>query len=375
MIYLDNAATTLYKPKSVINAVSEWMTKSANPGRGGHGAALSASEKVYECRELAAKLFNIEKPENIVFTCNTTMALNIAINGLLTKSSHVVISGTEHNSVYRPITNIGCRFSVAKADSDGFVSAKSVKSAVRPDTSLIVVTHASNVVGTINPITEIGKLAKSLNIPFLVDAAQTAGVLDIDVGRDNISMLAFAGHKMLFGPTGTGGLYLSPEITLKPIIFGGTGSVSESAYQPDFMPDRFESGTLNTVGIAGLSEGIKFVIKNSVDEIHRYENELIKKLTENLKSINGVKLFGGTDKVGITAFSLSGLDSVNVCNMLNESGIAARGGLHCALLAHRSLGTENGGLARLSVSCFNTIADINEASNAVWKIAKVSKSQ
>ena len=373
MIYLDNAATTLQKPKAVINAVDEWISyKSANPGRGGHRASLAASEKVYECRELIAKLFNIEKPENIIFTLNTTMALNIAINGFVSRNSHVVISGMEHNSVYRPIVNSGCRFTIAEPDPSGFVSLESVKAAVRPDTSLIIITHASNVVGTINPITEIGAFAKSLRIPLLVDAAQSAGVVDIDVRRDGISMLAFAGHKMLFGPTGTGGLYVSPDITLKPFIFGGTGSVSESAYQPDFMPDRFESGTLNVIGIAGLCEGVRFVLKNSAIAIRKYEQALTDRLLSNLNNIDGITVFGGIQRVGVASFSTDGLDSVAVCNMLDEMNIAARGGLHCAPLAHRSLGTD-GGLARLSVSCFNSRRDVDEASDAVYRISKLAK--
>ncbi len=370
MIYLDNAATTLKKPRAVIDAVGNWIAfYSANPGRGGHEAAIRASDKIYECREMIARLFNIDVVENVIFTLNTTMALNIAIGGIVTPKSHVVISGMEHNSVYRPIVNSGCQFEIAKADPTGFVSAKSVEDALRPDTSLIVINHASNVVGTINPIGEIGQLAKEKNIPLLVDAAQSAGVVDIDVKRDNISLLAFAGHKALYGPSGTGGLYISPDIELKPIMFGGTGSMSESAFQPDFLPDRLESGTLNVVGIAGLSEGIKFVLANSTEKIHEYEQELTDRLISKLGSMEHVSLFGGAKRVGVVSFEIDNLDSVAVCNMLDASGIAARGGLHCAPLAHQSLGT-CGGLSRLSVSCFNTRRDIDEACDAVYKIVK-----
>lgn len=370
MIYLDNAATTLKKPAAVIDAVDEWIScRSANPGRGGHRASLKASEKVYECRELIARLFNIERPENVIFTLNTTMALNIAINGLVGKNDHVVISGMEHNSVYRPIVNSGCRFTIAKPDATGFVSVQSVKDAVRLDTSLIIINHASNVVGTVNPITEIGEFAKSRKIPFLVDAAQSAGVIDIDVQRDNISLLAFAGHKMLFGPTGTGGLYVAPGIKIRPFMFGGTGSVSESAYQPDFMPDKFESGTMNLIGIAGLAEGVKFVLKNSTIAINNYEQGLTQRLISGLFDIKGTTVFGGVKKVGVVGFSVDGMDSVTVCNMLDEMDIAARGGLHCAPLAHQSLGTD-GGLARLSVSCFNSKKDIDAAIDAVYKISR-----
>lgn len=370
MIYLDNAATTLLKPYAVIEACNMWLNKfSANPGRGGHKLALNAGNKVYECRELIAKLFNIDRPENVVFTLNTTMALNIAINGFAKPGSHIVISGMEHNSVYRPVFNCGCAFSVAEPDPTGFVTVDSIKKAVRSNTSLIIVTHASNVVGTINPIKEIGAFAKSRGITLLVDAAQTAGVMDIDVKRDNIDMLAFAGHKTLLGPSGTGGLYISPKIQLSPIFYGGTGSVSESHDQPDFLPDRFESGTLNIVGIAGLAEGVRYILKNTTNTIREYEQRLTERLLEGLYNIDNLTLFGGINRVGIVSFSINNIDSVSVCNMLDSKNIAARGGLHCSPLAHKSLNTPDG-LVRLSVSCFNTNSDIDNAIDAVYKISK-----
>lgn len=370
MIYLDNAATTLIKPYAVVNACNLWLDKyCANPGRGGHKLSLNAGNKVYECRELLAKLFNIEKPENIIFTLNTTMALNIAIIGFVKPGMHIVISGMEHNSVYRPVSNCGCQFTVAEPDPTGYVSAENIKKAVRHNTGLIIVTHASNVVGTINPIKEIGEFAKSQKITFLVDAAQSAGVLDIDVKRDNIDMLAFAGHKMLMGPTGTGGLYISPEVNLSPLFYGGTGSVSESADQPDFLPDRFESGTLNVAGIAGLAEGVRYVLKNTTAAIRQHEQMLTERLLQGLYNMDNVTLYGGADRVGIVSFSMDNTDSVSVCNMLDSMNIAARGGLHCAPLAHKSLNTPNG-LARLSVGCFNTSNHIDYAIDAIYKISK-----
>ncbi|MBR0277119.1 MAG: aminotransferase class V-fold PLP-dependent enzyme [Clostridia bacterium] len=370
MIYLDNAATTLIKPYAVINAMTKWMQNySANPGRGGHKLSINASNKIYECREYISRLFNIDNPENIVFTPNATAALNTAIKGFVKRGNHIVISGMEHNSVYRPVTDTGNAYTVAQPDTDGLVSLKSIKNAVKSNTSLIVLTHASNVVGTINPIAEIGEYAKNKNIAFLVDAAQTAGVLDIDVNRDNISMLAFAGHKSLMGPTGTGGLYISPGLKLNPIISGGTGSVSESPYQPDFMPDRFESGTLNSVGISGLCEGVKYILRNSVKSIHDYESFLTDRLVSGLKNIDNLKIYGNENRVGIVSFSIDNIDSVSVCSMLDENNIAARGGLHCAPLAHKSLGTANG-LSRLSVSCFNKKSDIDKAIDAIFKISR-----
>lgn len=370
MIYLDNAATTLVKPYAVIEACNLWLNKySANPGRGGHKPALNAGNKIYECRELIARLFNIEKPENIIFTLNTTMALNIAINGFVKPGMHIVISGMEHNSVYRPVSNCGCQFTVAEPDPTGYVSAESIQKAVRPNTGLIIVNHASNVVGTINPIKEIGEFAKSRGIKFLVDAAQSAGVLDIDVKRDNIDMLAFAGHKMLLGPTGTGGLYISPKVKLSPILYGGTGSVSESADQPDFLPDRFESGTLNVVGIAGLAEGVRYILKNTTKAIREHEQKLTERLLQGLYNMDNISLYGGADRVGIVSFSMNNTDSVSLCNMLDSMNIAARGGLHCAPLAHKSLNTQNG-LVRLSVSCFNSGSHIDYAIDAIYKISK-----
>ena len=370
MIYLDNAATTLVKPYAVINACNTWLNKyCANPGRGGHKLSLNAGNKVYECRDLIARLFNIKKPENIIFTLNTTMALNIAINGFLKQGMHVVISGMEHNSVYRPISNSGCAFSIAEPDPTGYVSLESIKKAVKPNTKLIIITHASNVVGTVNPIKEIGELARKQGIIFLVDAAQSAGVLDIDVERDNIDMLAFAGHKMLMGPTGTGGLYVSPNVILSPIIYGGTGSVSESSEQPDFLPDRFESGTLNVVGIAGLAEGVRYVLKNTTRAIRQHEQMLTERLLQGLYNMDKITLYGGTERVGTVGFSMDNIDSVSVCNMLDSMKIAARGGLHCAPLAHKSLNTQKG-LARLSVGCFNTKAHIDYTIDAIYKITK-----
>lgn len=370
MIYLDNAATTLVKPYAVIEACNLWLNRySANPGRGGHKLALNAGNKIYECRELISKLFNIERPENIVFTMNTTMALNIAINGFVKPGMHIVISGMEHNSVYRPVSNCGCPFTVAEPDPTGYVSVESIKKAVRPNTALIIVTHASNIVGTINPIKEIGEFAKSRGITFLVDAAQSAGVLDIDVKRDNIDMLAFAGHKMLMGPTGTGGLYISPNVRLSPILYGGTGSVSESADQPDFLPDRFESGTLNVVGIAGLTEGVRYILKNTTNAIRKHEQKLTERLLQGLYNMDNITLYGGADRVGIVSFSMDNIDSVSVCNILDSMNIASRGGLHCAPLAHKSLNTQNG-LVRLSVSCFNINNHIDRAVDAIYKISK-----
>ena len=371
MIYLDNAATTLIKPRPVrkecLNCLKHYC---ANSGRSGHKASMKAGEKIFECRQNLAGLFNIDNPSRIVFTQNATMALNIAIKGIISPDSHFIISGMEHNSVLRPVASSGVQYSVAKPDETGLVSPAAVESLIKENTTLIAVTHASNIVGTINPICEIGRIAKKYNIAFLVDAAQTAGIVPIDVGECNISLLAFSGHKMLYGPTGTGGLYISPDINLKPLIEGGTGSVSESMYQPDFLPDRFESGTLNTLGIAGLNEGVKFVTDRTVDELQNYEKSLVTRLLDGLSGIRGIKVYGNDNRVGVVGFTLADRDSVEVANILDARyNIACRGGLHCAPIAHNSIGTASKGLVRFSVSCFTTKKDIDKAIHALNNIA------
>ncbi len=367
MIYLDNAATTLKKPWAVRRECARCLKSfCANGGRGGHKVAMLASRKIYECRESLATLFHIDDPTRIIFTQNATASLNVAIKGIITPDSHIIITGMEHNSVLRPIAASGASYSIASPDKYGFVSAKSIESEIRDNTKLIVATHASNIVGTINPIYEIGLLAKNKKIPFLVDAAQTAGVIPINVDENNISMLAFTGHKALYGPTGTGGLYISPNVTLSTLIEGGTGSVSESFSQPDFLPDRFESGTLNTLGIVGLLEGVNFVLKNTETEIHRQELILANRLIEGLSEIKGVKVYGGENRVGVIGFSIEGLSSTEAANRLDsEYNIACRGGMHCAYLAHKSIGTEENGLVRFSLSFFSTEKEIEKAIKAV----------
>ena len=367
MIYLDNAATTLIKPQSVIEEMNDCMKNyCANSGRGGHKLTLKAGEKVYKCRENIAKLFNIKNPSDIAFTNNTTMAINMGIKGVMHEYGDIVIGGMEHNSVLRPAFATGkCR--IAKADEYGVVTADAVKNAITSDTKLIVINHASNITGAVSPIREIGKIAKENNIPFMVDCAQSAGTINIDVNRDNISLLAFAGHKSLYGPTGTGGLYVSDKIKIKPIIQGGTGTMSESYVQPDFMPDMLESGTLNTVGIVGLSKGVEFVMDYTTAEIHKYEQDLIKELKDAFCDMKNVKCYGG-DGTGILSFTVKNKDSVEVAEELDRDfDIAVRGGLHCAVLAHKSIKTKDTGLARISVSVFNTGNDIKKAIDAVFK--------
>lgn len=370
MIYLDNAASTHKKPPAVIKAMHSYMQKYAsNSGRSGHKLSLYAGERIYECRELIARLFNINNPALIAFTPNTTTALNLAIHGYVTPNDHVVIGGMEHNAVVRPVVASGAKYSVAKADSTGLVTAESVREEIKYNTKLIIINHASNIVGTINPIHEIGKVAAEKNIPLLVDAAQTAGVVSIDVVKDNIAMLAFAGHKMLYGPSGTGGLYVREDLKLKPLIQGGTGTLSESIYQPDFMPDCLESGTPNVVGIIGLAEGVKYVLNNGTEKLFAYEQTLSQYIKNELSKLYNVNVYGNKNSVGVVGFNINNIDSVRVSNILDAKyNIASRGGLHCAILAHQSMGTDKTGLIRLSVSSFTTAPEVKKAILAIEQI-------
>jgi len=279
----------------------------------------------------------------------------------------------EHNSVLRPVKKlektIGISISIADADKCGIVSVDNIKKCIKKNTKLIVMTHASNVFGSINPIEEIGRLARKRKIIYMVDAAQTAGVIPIDVQKMNIDILAFPGHKGLLGPQGTGGLYVRENLLLDTIKEGGTGSVSEDPYQPEFVPDRYESGTLNTPGIAGLNEGIKYILETGLNEIMRHERELTLRLLEGLYSIPKVKVYGTNEiekRVGVVSINIKNRDCIEVCELLDEIyEIACRGGLHCAYLAHKSMKTLEKGTVRLSIGCFNTKNDIDSVLYAI----------
>ncbi|MDK2809874.1 MAG: hypothetical protein PWR27_583 [Petroclostridium sp.] len=378
MIYLDNAATSWPKPHAVYNEVLNCMRKyCANPGRSGHKMSIQASEKIYECRENICKIFGIANPLCVSFTSNTTEALNMGIKGLLKPGDHAIITSMEHNSVLRPLKKLetsGVKLSIAKADINGRVNPKDILKYINKKTKLIITTHASNVCGTINPIKEIGIVAKENKLIHMVDAAQTAGVYPIDVKEMNIDILAFPGHKGLLGPQGTGGLYVREGIELDTLKEGGTGSVSESPYQPEFIPDRYESGTLNTPGIAGLNEGVKYILNTGLNEIMRHERELTKHMLEGLHSISKVEIYGTTQleqRVGVVSINIKGKDCIDVCTELDEKfDVATRGGLHCAYLAHQTIGTLESGTVRLSIGCFNTKQDIDKVLKAINEIAK-----
>ncbi|WP_026884449.1 aminotransferase class V-fold PLP-dependent enzyme [Clostridium akagii] len=372
MIYLDNAATSFPKPSNVYYEVLNCMKNyAANPGRSSHDMSLKASKKIAEARGEIGSLFNIDNPFNIVFTVNATEAINIAIKGIINKGDHVISTVIEHNSVLRPLNyleNQGAEVSLINVDEYGFIKLEELKSKIKQNTKLIVINHGSNVLGTVQNLDEIGSIAKEKGIVFMVDASQTAGVFDIDVKKSNIGLLAFPGHKGLLGPQGTGALYIQDGIDLKEFISGGTGSNSSEMVQPNFLPDKFESGTLNTPGIAGLCEGIKFIRKTGISNIKKQEENLTEYLLQELKKLTTVKIYGLMDsknRSSVVSINIGNMDSAKVGYILNKNGIAVRTGFHCAPLIHKVIGTEKFGTVRISLGYFNTFDDIEKLIDAI----------
>lgn len=377
MIYLDNSATSWPKPREVHQAVLDAVkTYGANPGRSGHKMSIAASSEIFKCRMSVAEFFGIDDPSKVIFTLNATDSLNIAIKGILKENDHVIVSSMEHNSVLRPIYALsqekGVTYDMVYGNVYGYVSAEDIEKAIKPNTALIILTHASNVCGTVNPIREVGAIARKHNIPFLVDASQSAGILPIDVEKDNIDILATAGHKGLYGPVGVGVLYVKDASKINTIKEGGTGSNSMDLKQPSVLPDKFESGTINTVGIMGLMAGINFINKIGLDEIAAHEKKLTGMMIERLAFTNGVSVYGYLhtgNRLGVVSFNISGVDSVEVAKYLDEKyNIAVRAGYHCAYTAHQTIGTETLGTVRASVGALNTASDIETLCNAVKEI-------
>ncbi len=372
MMYLDNAATSAKKPIGVyLTLMSNTIFKSGNAGRGAHKKSMDAVRAIVDTQDSIARLFNIKSPQNIVFTQNATYALNTAIFGTVRDGGHVVVTSMEHNSVLRPVYILG-NYTVVKADRTGYVHPKSVEKAIRDDTKLIVCTHASNVCGTIQPVCEIGQIAKKHGIPFLVDAAQTAGCTVVDAEKMNADMIAFSGHKGLMGPLGTGGLYIKDPDSVFPLAAGGTGSNSESIIQPQFMPDKFHSGTMNTPAIAALNSGVKYILRYSVKAVSEYEGELAARFRENLMNMRGVKIYGSGESLATVAFNITGFDSAETFERL-DGRAAVRSGYHCAPLAHRTLGTSRTGAVRVSFGLFNHIREVDKMTDIVYEISKNSK--
>jgi cysteine desulfurase family protein len=376
VVYLDNAATTWPKPpvveKAMVDALRE---KGGNPGRGSHRLALEAGRLVYHTREVLAGLFNVGDSSRVVFTINCTEALNLALKGLLKPGDHVLTSSMEHNSMIRPLKALsasGVEYTAVLCNQRGELDPGDLERGLQPNTRLIALTHASNVTGTLLPIAEAGVLARRHNLVLLVDAAQTAGVFPIDVEALNIDLLAFPGHKGLYGPPGTGGLYVRDGISLTPLRYGGTGSQSESEEQPEIMPEMFESGTVNTVGIAGLGAGVEFLLQEGLDRIREHEAALLEQLRSGLAAIPGMIIYGPgrQPQAPVLSVNIRGNDSGEVAFLLDRiHQVAVRPGLHCAALAHRTLGTTKQGTVRFGLSYFNTAEEIRQAIKAMEELS------
>ncbi len=378
MIYLDNAATSWPKPSEVTRRMTDCLEGfCANPGRSGHDMALRSEQEIFSCRTKVCELFGLSNPSNVIFTHNATHALNIVIKGLLHEGSHAVITSLEHNSVMRPLAASGAMYDAAYSDQFGYTDAEHTEKLIKPNTSLIICTLSSNVCGSVQPFQKIAAVAKKHNIPFLLDASQGAGSVDIDMEGMGIDYLAAPGHKGLLGPTGTGVLCIAGDGNFKTIMEGGTGSDSKLTVQPYILPDRFESGTLNVAGIVGLSAGLDFVAEHTPDAILEHELRLSHTLAENLGSLSNVRLVGydsSRPRTSVVSAVIYGIDSLTAALRLNvDYKIAVRAGFHCAYTAHSALGTDKCGTIRFSPGVFNSMEEIDKVSFAVEQIALQSR--
>lgn len=379
MIYLDYAATSGRKPEAVYEASDRVMREvSGNPGRSGHKISLEAGAVVAEARLLCSRLFHAPASETIAFGVNTTEALNLGILGMVEKGDHVITSSLEHNSVARPLEHLkdeGIEVTKIRADLENGVDPDAVEAAIKDNTKLVVMTHISNVTGTVNDVAAIGDVCRRHGVTFLVDAAQSAGVRPIDVQAMKIDMLAFPGHKCLYGPQGTGGLYISPEVELKPLLTGGTGTQSELLHQPDSRPERYESGTLNVPGLAGLAKGVDFILKTGVDTIEKKEYELTDRLIRGIRQYDNVTIWGpqtAKNRAAVLSITIDGYEPQDISIYLDQIfDIAVRSGLHCAPYAHETLGTlGKGGTVRISPGYFTTEEEIDACIEAVGIISR-----
>ena len=363
MIYLDSAATTFQKPSAVARAMGEALAAMSSPGRGGHPLAMRAADTAFQCRTELAELFHVKDPERVVFTSNATHGLNIAIKSLVPPGGRAVISGYEHNAVTRPLAAIGADVSVA--DGPLFhpeVVAEAFDALVRPGVDAVICSHVSNVFGFVQPVETVAEICRSRGVPLVIDASQSAGILPLDLESLGAAYIAMPGHKGLYGPQGTGVLLCGQGTAPRPLMEGGTGSLSLSQDMPDFLPDRLEAGTHNMPGIAGLLAGVRFVRRQRTENIMHHEHALTRRAAEQLAMLPGVEVFArpdGTAQAGVLSFRVTGRDAEAVGEALAERGIAVRAGLHCAPLAHRTAGTLDTGTVRVSFSAFNTPREVD----------------
>ncbi|MCK8826776.1 aminotransferase class V-fold PLP-dependent enzyme [Natroniella acetigena] len=369
-VYLDNAATTRYKPGSVVKAMKDYFRDiGCSPGRGGYEFSLDAGRILLEARLNLAQFFNVPTPEQIVFTHNITCSLNYAIKGLLQEGDHVITTTLEHNSVIRPLKSLESEgiidVSYINADKRGLIQIEDINDEIKDNTKMIIITHASNVIGALLPIKEIAKIADLYNLFFVLDTAQTAGVYELNFSELSLDILAFTGHKGLMGPPGTGGFAISQRAAkqMKPLIEGGTGSISDKEYQPDFLPDKFESGTPNTPGIAGLNAGVEFIKQEGLGKIRSHKLKLTNKLLRGLKEIKKVNIHGSKDiklQTATVSITVTDCDLGELSFTLDDKyNIMTRSGLHCAPLTHKTIGTFPEGTLRFSIGYFNTEEEID----------------
>ena len=382
-IYLDNASTTFPKAPTVATAMSDYITnRGININRGSYALAYDVEDIIYTTRQRLHPLFNGHDPAHVIFTQNVTMSLNMVIKGLLKAGDHVLVSSMEHNAVMRPLTQLldkGITFDTIPCDSTGSIQMDSIEPLIRPNTVALIINHASNVCGTIQPLESIGPICKAHNLQFIVDAAQTAGVIPIDVKACHIDALCFTGHKGLLGPQGIGGIILTKEMaqTLTPLIAGGTGSFSHLETMPTHMPDTFEAGTLNLPGIIGLNEGLDYIESQGMENIHNHELVLTQSFLEGLQSIDGINIVGKQniqDRTAVVSITIDGMDPANIAYELESTyHIMTRVGLHCAPRAHQTLRTYPEGTVRFSFGYANTHKDVESALSALNTIVKSSK--
>lgn len=382
-IYLDNASTTFPKAPNVANAMANYITNyGININRGSYDLAYDVEDIIYTTRQRLNTLFNGHDPSHVIFTQNVTMSLNMVIKGLLKSGDHVLVSSMEHNAVMRPLTQLRDKditFDMIPCDKTGSVQLENIEALIRPNTVAMIINHASNVCGTIQPIESIGAICKEHDLHFIVDAAQTAGVIPIDVKACHIDALCFTGHKGLLGPQGIGGIILTKETaqTLTPLIAGGTGSFSHLETMPTNMPDAFEAGTLNLPGIIGLNEGLSYIESQGMENIHNHELALTKAFLEGLHSITGVNIIGKQDiqdRTAVVSITIDDMDAASIAYELESKyHIMTRVGLHCAPRAHQTLGTYPEGTVRFSFGYANTLEDVDMALSALHTIVKNTK--